>query len=210
MLVSDAVFLLLTTDEGGIDRGGVHRKAAIAGAAVVDLLAERRVEVSERRNPLVTVVNPAPIGHAAVDTVLASLAKRPRKLSSILMMPGGNVAAATGRELVDEGVLEERSRMLIGPAFPTINPGPEQHLRDRIRTILNGTGPRPELADAALLALFQGAGVAYGVLREERGARTRAELRQDIDHIVEEFPFAVSLRTVMKNYVASASAAASS
>lgn len=209
MYLVDAVFLLFTTDEGGLDRGGMYRKAALAAGAVVDLVTSGRVEVSERRNPRLTVTSPTPTGHAAVDTVLESLAKRPRSLSSILNMPGGNLAHAAGRSLTEEGVVSERARLLIGPAFPTLDGEPERALRSRIQGILDGIVRPPTLEDAALLAILQGAGVAFGVLAEERGGRTRPELRRVLNEIVEGFPLAVAIRTGMKNYASSAAAAAS-
>lgn len=208
MHVVDAVFLLLTTEEGGLDRGGMYRRAALAAAAVADLAAEGRVEASERRNPRIAVVDPTPTGQLALDAVLETLAKRPRSLSSLLMMPGANLAGAAGRALVDEGVLRERPRVIIGPAFPTEDSGPERRLRDRIRDLLDGIVRPPTFEDAALLAILQGAGVAFGVLKNERGGRTRPELRRLIGEIVEQFPLAVSLRTAMKNYAASTAATA--
>lgn len=192
-----------------MDTGGVYRRAALAAAAVADLAQEGRVQYSEHRNPRVAVVNPEPTDRPALDAVLDSLAKRPRRLSMILGMPGGNLTTAAGRALAEEGVLREKGRLLIGPAFPTVDGEPEARLRSRLRGVLDGA-IHPEFEDAAVLAILQGAGVAFSVLKAERGDRTRPELRRLIASIVEDFPLAVSLRTAMKNHIATAASAGAS
>lgn len=210
MYVVDAVFLLLTTDEGGLDRGGMYRKPALAAAAVADLAADGRVEVSEQRNPLISALDPTPTGQPVLDAILSKVEKRGRKLSSLLIMPGANLVHAEGQALAAEGVVSEKARVLIGPAFPTEDPGPEREVRQRIADLLDGLVRPPTLQDAAVLAILQGANVAFGVLKDERGQRTRPELRKLIDEIVEEFPLAVRLRKAMKDYAASGTAAAAS
>ncbi len=184
MLITEELFLLLTTDRGKVE-GSSQRGYGLAGAVVTDLVLAGRAELSEDRDPRVQVRSREPLGDSILDPALARLAeKNGRKLSTLVadgkLNPEGNVV----RRLADQGVIQVQGKKLLGLAparYPVVDDRPERATRERLRTVLADGTATPH--DATLLSILQGLGVAAQVLKAESGNLGKKELKARIAQI---------------------------
>lgn len=185
MLISESLFLLLRRDDGRPESVTAKRGYGLAAAVITDLVIAGRITLSNHKDPRLTVLDPGPVGHPALDEVLVRLTRRDgRKLSSLVT--DGKVAAedAVARALAGAGVIEVEEKRALGlvPArYPVRDPEPERRLREQLRVVLQGGTPRPE--DSTLLAILQGLGIASKVLAEEAGTLGRKDLARRIEAV---------------------------
>ena len=204
MPVVESLFLLLHRDDGTPDSDMSVRFFAMVAGVVDDLVRARRIALSDHRDPRVTVVVPAPIGHPALDHALERLQRRDgRRLSSLMLDTHLWVEEQVAGALAARGVVgveEKRWRGLVPARYPVLDPEPERVLRERLRAVLAGDVPGPE--DAAVLAILQGVGVATKVLVREKGALGVSGLERRIEEIAALDPTAAAVaRAAQAMYV---------
>lgn len=100
----------------GASRLGSHAEAVLGGAALNDLLLAGRLAVTgEGRKARVTVVDTTPVGSPVLDRALTRLAGRnPQKPGNAVTRLGKGLPGVVHTDLVAQGLLEDRSRKLLG------------------------------------------------------------------------------------------------
>lgn len=128
-------FLLFTNDKGR-QQSTQFRRHAVAAAAVIELLLRDRVQLTEGRNPTLTVRDTTPIGEPTLDTALAALADREgARLGSVLRHRSMDLTQVVGGDLASRGILERKAGFF-GTTWPVRDSGPERALRDRLAAAL--------------------------------------------------------------------------
>jgi hypothetical protein len=185
MLIAEELFLLLRRDDGKPESMSAQRGYGLAAAVITDLVLAERITLSDDKDPRMTVLVPGPAGHPALDAAMARLGERDgKKLSSLVTDRRLAVEAEVATALSTAGVIrieEKRALGLVPATYPVLDPEPERRTREQLRTVLQGGTPRP--ADATLLAILQGLGVAPKVLAEERGTLGRRDLKRRIEEV---------------------------
>ncbi|NPD06614.1 GPP34 family phosphoprotein [Nocardioides sp. zg-1308] len=185
MLIAEELFLLLRRDDGKAESATAQNGYGLAAAVVTDLVLAERITLSDDKDPRMTVTAPHPTGHPVLDAALERLCDRDgKKLSSLVT--DGRLAAVepVALALRDAGVVdieEKRALGLVPAKYPVRDPEPERRVRERLRTVLAGGTPQP--ADATLLAILQGLGIAAKVLEDEAGGLGRKELKARIEDV---------------------------
>ena len=188
MLIAEELFLLLRRDDGKPESVTAQRGYGLAAAVVTDLVLAGRVTLSDDKDPRMSVLQPGPVGHPALDAAMSRLEQRDgKKLSSLVT----DRRVAAEKELASAlaaagviGVEEKRALGLVPARYPVRDPEPERRLREQLRTVLSGGTPRVE--DSTLLAILQGLGIAPKVLADERGTLGRRELKRRIEEVSTE------------------------
>ena len=185
MLIAEELFLLLRRDDGKPESMSAQRGYGLAAAIVTDLVLAERITLSDDKDPRMTVLASGPVGHPALDAAMARLVERDgKKLSSLVTDRRLAVEAQVATALAAAGVIdieEKRALGLVPAKYPVLDPEPERRTRQQLRTVLQGGTPRP--ADATLLAILQGLGVAAKVLAEEKGTLGRRDLKRRIEEV---------------------------
>ncbi|MBD3914863.1 GOLPH3/VPS74 family protein [Nocardioides hwasunensis] len=188
MLISESLFLLLRRDDGKAESAFAASTYGLAAAAITDLVLVERVTLSDDKDPRMTVLDTGPTGHPALDASLARLQEKDgKKLSSLITDGKVAVEEHVAAALAGQGVIrieEKRALGLVPAKYPVIDPEPERRVREQLRTVLLGGTPQP--ADATLLAVLQGLGMAEKVLAEEKGTLSKKELEARIEQVSEE------------------------
>ncbi len=188
MLIAEELFLLLRRDDGKPESAAMQRGYGISAAIVTDLVLAERITLSDDKDPRMTVIVPDSTGHPASDAAMARLVERDgKKLSTLVVDRKLAVEAQVAAALEAAGVIgveEKRMLGLVPVKYPVIDPEPERRLREQLRSVLQGGTPRP--ADATLLAILQGLGVAPKVLAGERGSLGRRDLKRRITEVTSE------------------------
>ncbi len=182
------IFLLLTTDEGGQVSWGTQSAWALSAATIADLLIAERIELEQQKDPKVRVLDPTPTGHAVLDKVLhRTVEKAGTRLSTLVqdrkINPENEVVEGLVRDGV-VGVVPARMLGLVAEKRPTLDPGPERAIRERLRLVL--VGGTPSATDATLLAILQGLDVAKKVLATESEGMSAKELKHRVREASQE------------------------
>jgi hypothetical protein len=185
MLIAEELFLLLRRDDGRPESATAQRGYGLAAAVVTDLVVAERITLSEDKDPRLKVLVPGPVGHPALDAAMVRLEQKDGKKLSSLVSDG---KVAVERELAGAlsaagviDVTESRALGLVPEKYPVRDPEPERRVRERLRLVLQGG--TPTLADASLLSILQGLGVASKVLEEEKGTLGRRDLTKRIEEV---------------------------
>jgi hypothetical protein len=130
------------------------------------------------------------------DKVLARAAqKEGAKLSALVQDGRMNPEAEVVAELERQGVVTVVPKRLLGLVAekrPTVDPGPEREIRERLRTVL--IGGQPSATDATLLAILQALGVAKKVLDRESEGMSAKQLKQRVEEASREVPVGAALK----------------
>ncbi|KPJ82914.1 MAG: hypothetical protein AMS19_06230 [Gemmatimonas sp. SG8_23] len=145
----EELLLLALHDKKGTNAFGTALDPGLGGALLAELLLRERVAVrSEGKKGLVTIVDRRRTGDLLVDEALARLegAKRRADPKATVMrltrIP--KLRQKTARSLCRRGVLRETEGEVLllfrRRVYPTVDPGPERALIDRVRQALEGDG----------------------------------------------------------------------
>lgn len=190
MRITEDLFLLLTDDEGKVDGWGTYRGYGLVGAVVADLVVAGRVALSDDKNPRVTVTSQAPVGTPYLDAALERLVEQDGKRLSSLIPDGKlNPEKGVAHELAQRGVVRVEERRMLGlvpERYPVLDPQPERAVRDRLRAVLGGDRPTP--AEATILSILHGLGVARTILKDESAHLSRSELTTRIQAAAADIP----------------------
>ncbi|GAB3244310.1 GOLPH3/VPS74 family protein [Kineosporia babensis] len=203
-LICEELFLLLTTDTGVREGFGTQRGIGLTAAVVADLAAAGRVTFDGTKHQRVQVTDPAPPGDPVLDTALARLVELDGKPFAQLVRDRKlNPEKAVGERLAEKGVLNLREALLGGlvPAkYPTLDPGPEQDLRARLRQTLDG-GPVAE-HDVTILSILLALSVHKTVLGRDLPGRSARDLRDQIRALAAESPAGDAVAAAMRSLAA--------
>lgn len=185
----EELLLLALCDEKGTQAYGSMLPYALAGGILTELMLARRVEVDrsgKRKQELVTLCDPSPMGDPVLDDALERIATAKRRATAqtwVTRLAGrSGLRADVAAGLCRRGVLEEREdRVLLlfrRQVFPTVNPEPERRLIERLRAAVLEVGDDLDPRTAVTVALADGVGLLPAVLtkveRREHKARIEA------------------------------------
>ena len=185
----EELLLLALHDQKGTNAFAALLEHGLGGALFAELLLEGRLEVrDEGKRGLVTVVDPRRTGDPVVDEALERLRHAKRRADPqttvIRLSSIKRLKHKVARSLCRRGVLRATEDQILllfrRRVYPTVDPGPERALVQRIRTALEAEGTVDErtailvgLADAtrALSSIYSG--------KERRAVKSRlAVLRE--------------------------------
>lgn len=192
MQTTDELFLLLTRDDGRSESQGAPRGYGLVGALMAELIEVGRVDLDDSKDPRVSVLDSSPTGDPVLDHGLHRLVEQGdgKRLSAVVADGKMNPEKVLVQRLQDQGVVgHEPKRMLglVGERFPTLDPAPEQRTRGRLVAVLQGA-QAPERADATLLSVLHGLGVAHRVLKADLPGTSSRELKRQIEEVVARTP----------------------
>ena len=88
MLIVEEMFLLMRRDDGKAESDMARRFYGLLAAVLTDLALAQRISLSDDKDPRVTVLVPAPVGHPALDAAIARLQRREGAKLSTFMVDG--------------------------------------------------------------------------------------------------------------------------
>lgn len=191
MRTTDELFLLLTTDDGRLE-GMSQRGFGLTASLLADLVEAGRLHLSDDRDPKAHLVDSSPTGDPVLDHgVLRLVQKRPgTRLSSLVADRKLNPEPLVVVRLQGAGVVGHEPKRMLGlvpDRYPTLDPGPEAHVRSRLAAVLAGAQV-PSRGDATILSVLQGLGVAHRVLKAEAAGRSSRELKKRVEEVVASTP----------------------
>lgn len=184
----EAVLLLaLRDEEGTIERRAGMYSYALGGAILTELSLAERIRVGTDKKKLVDVVDKAPLLDPVLDDALVKVASAKRRkfatrwVSSFAGMKRLRHRIAEG--LCRRGILKvaEASVLLFfrRKAYPTLNPGPERRLVERMHHAIFGDEQEVEDATAILITL----GHATGLLNAHFDKKKLKQRKQRLQKI---------------------------
>ena len=180
--LSEQLLLLGLDDE----KGGVSFSASmalpygLAGATLMELILRGRLTTEDGK---LVVTDPSPTGDDLLDeaTAVIGSANRPRDAKHWVSNLNGKLKRHERRledRLVSRGVLRRDERKLLwlipDNRYPTVDPGPEADVRQRIRAVLLQDA-EPDARTAVLISLAKACEVLDPLLAsdERRAAKQR-------------------------------------
>jgi Golgi phosphoprotein 3 (GPP34) len=180
LICEEMLLLALDNEKGGTSWLGGW--TALSGGVLVDALAAGAVTAEgERLRPGAEVDHPLLRGARAA----VAAQEEPLTLTEWVQRLPGDLdpfLEAVAARLVETGVLVERRTKVLGlfptTRFPEADPGPEQELRARLRSVLVD-GAEPDAHDLPLIALVEPAGLLAVAAEDDdrdvrKASRTRA------------------------------------
>ena len=182
------LLLLALHDEKGTLAFARMIEIGLAGGLLGELLLEGRAELrpeGRKGRPLVTVVSRATFGDPVLDEGLRRLAEAKRRanpqatVASLARIKG--LRARTATALCRRGILREtEDRVLLlfkRRTYPTVDPGPERVLIDRVREAIEDPGAEVDPRTALLVQLARSTGALRAIYsnKEIRSRKARLE-----------------------------------
>lgn len=164
----------------GASRLGSHAEAILGGAALKDLLLAGRLAVQgEGRRARVAVVDTTPVGSPVLDQALARLVgHRPQRPGTAATRLGKGLPRLVHTDLVARGLLEDRSRTILGVLplrrYAALPQAGRDALVADVRAVLLGER-EPDERSGSLAALLGAAKLVKLVVPRDR--RKEAEKR---------------------------------
>lgn len=171
MLTCEALFLLLTTDEGKNEPWVSYRNEALRGGLLADLVVAEIVEFDEGKNPRVLVKEGiAEPEHPVLQYGLEILRERkPVRASGLVQAGRFKPEESIARALADRGVITLETKKFLffsSEQYPVSDPEPEHELRRRLAEVLANTRA-PSSQDVIILAILQEMSAVRTVLKRE-------------------------------------------
>jgi Golgi phosphoprotein 3 len=182
----EEILLLALRDETGTIASGTMYQYAIGGAVLAELLLDGRVRIETvKKKPMVTLVDPTPIGDPVIGECLEKIrasSKRATAQTWVSRFAGlKNLKRRVAEGLCDRGVLrEEDAKVLLvftRKTYPELNPAPERELVERLRQAIFTDTDDIEARTVVLASLANSAGVLKAVFdkKELKGRKDRIE-----------------------------------
>lgn len=209
MLVSEALFLLLSNKSDRFEIGVSHQRVALNGALLCDLVATGLATITDGKSPSVAAAEGAAkraSSHPALAHGVSRLeAKGETPVYSALSSRKFADKEALAQRLIEEGVLDQERANFLGLTwhrFPEKDETIEAAMRGRYRSIFHGKAePRPE--EAIVILLLKNTGELRRVFLDEIQGVPFNDVRsrvRDIDRVVLEsatFEHAREINTVL-------------
>lgn len=195
MLVSEALFLLLSNKSDRFEVGVSHQRIALNGALLCDLVATGLATIEDGKSPT-AVATAGAAKRAAAHPALAHGVSRLEAKGGQTVYSALNSRKFADKEelaqrLIEEGVLDQERASFLGLTwhrFPEKDETIEAAMRDRYRDIFHGTAePRPE--EAMVILLLKNTGELRRVFLDEIQGVPFNDVRvrvRDIDRAVLE------------------------
>lgn len=190
-IVEEILLLLLDTERGDIRASfSPHaRDVALAGAVLMDLALENRIDTDLER---LVLLDPTPVGDELLDPALSAIAQAGGAHNTAFWIGrtaerGAELRQATTDRLVERGILEAESNGLVFLArlvsrarrYPSDDPGAGvEDVQSRIMRQLFG-GDVPDPRDIVIISLAAACGVFERILSREE----LADVQERIDLI---------------------------
>lgn len=173
MLVSEALFLLLSNKSAHIELGVSHQRVALNGALLCDLVVTGLVNVENGKSPKISVAPGAAQraeSHPALSHGVARVEKKgnPTVFSALNSRKFAKKEAIAKR-LIEEGVLDEERAGFLGltwTRFPERDEVIETAMRQRYRDIFHGKA-EPRTEEAIVILLLKNTGELRRVFLDE-------------------------------------------
>lgn len=169
LLIVEKLHLLLVKEGGASETVPAYRAYAETAALLVDLAVAGAVTMRENETVAVREDVREP-EHPVLCQGWRVLAEGgPGTVGELVRRPELDPGAAVEESLVAAGILERKSRGVLGLRFdqtPTVDPAPEEALRVRLADVVSGRD-RATVADTTVLALLNAAADAPRILRAE-------------------------------------------
>lgn len=195
MLVSEALFLLLSNKSDRFEIGVSHQRVALNGALLCDLVATGLATITEGTSPSAAAADGAAkraSSHPALAHGVDRLEKKGQTpVYSVIHSRKFADKEALAQRLIEEGVLDQERASFLGltwSRFPEKDETIEAAMRSRYRAIFHGkVEPRPE--EAIVILLLKNTGELRRVFLDEIQGVPFNDVRsrvRDIDRAVLE------------------------
>lgn len=189
MLVSEALFLLLSNKSAHFELGVSHQRVALNGALLCDLVITDLVSVSGGKSPEIEL-RPNASQRAEEHPALAHGVARVEKKGSPSVYSALNSRKFAAKEalaehLIEEGVLDEQRAGFLGlrwSRFPERDETVEQAMRQRYRDIFHAKA-EPRTEEAIVILLLQNTGEIRRVFLEEIQGVPHDLVRQRVRYV---------------------------
>lgn len=177
--VEELILLALDEESGRLTGSREQRRYAVAGAVLMDLALEARIELGGKR---FHVIDRTPTGISYLDEILGAIVGRPevRGISGWLTRIGhrsARIEEAAVERLVEQQLVRCQERRVLGlfPSYchPTTDGRAERRLKRRLVDALFGDDALSR-RDAALVAMVDAAGLLEAVLSRKEAHRASA------------------------------------
>jgi hypothetical protein len=137
---------------------------ALVGAVFFDLALARKIDTDEDE---IRIIDTAPMGNKAVDTVLSQMSQRPdlktvRSWIEEIFLSRHDLEGAALQSLIDQAILRheisKRLWIIDVERFPMVNQKPQQHVKIRLAQAIL-TDDIPETRDIMLVAIANHCGL---------------------------------------------------
>lgn len=186
MLIAEDLLLLLTDDQDGkFEVDGTALNLALAGACVVELAMEGRVDVAgpdeSVKKGRIVVRDDTRLSDPLLDDVLEKCSDREgAKPQDVLGKIGKDVRAALLDRLIERGILRREEGRILGifpiTRWPAVDSEHEHEVLERLEAALVH-GADPDRRTAALAALLSAVDAAHKVVPapDRKAVKKRAE-----------------------------------
>lgn len=188
MLITEKVFLLLTTDKGGGEPWVGHRHLALNGALLCDLAANGLITLERKRLSLRVgaAVASSSVQNPVLRHGLEHLERRgTRRLKSVLEARKFARPDVVAQRLVSEGILEQAEKGFLFVSwnkYPTRDPRAEESVRAGLQAALHGQ-QQESWDDAIVFTLLNAIDAVGAVLRDESKGTKRRDRREALNEM---------------------------
>ena len=197
---AEEIMLLLLDDKGGrfVDARSTSRECALAGAVLMDLALEGRIDTDPER---LFVIDPTPLKDDLLDPMLIRIVQSPKRRDTRQWIEqtityAGDIQERSLARLVERGILrreEDRFMWVFHERrYPIIDNKAVQEVKLRIMGVLF-SDEIPDARDIVIISLSDACGIFGGILssRELAGAAQRIAQVRKMDLIAREVSRAV-------------------
>ncbi len=189
-LIDQLTLLALDDKKGTFLAESTSYSYAIAGAIIMELALEERIDLSGDK---VVLKDKTKTGDKIIDTYFDIIiqSEKERKIKSWVERIG-NKASKIKRDtidkLIDNRILEKKEQKFLWVfsynKYPTQNPRPENHLRNRLYDIIVNSH-RPELKEIMLLNLIESCSLGKEVFGKEKAKTFKNKIKtiNEYDHL---------------------------
>lgn len=159
----------------------------VAGGLLAELVLRDRVEVrtTGKKKQRVAVLDGSPTGDEVLDEALKRMAEAKRAASPatwVQKLAGiSRLGSRVAQGLARRGILREKEEQVLilfhRTTWPTLDPGPEREVVERVRRALLEPGAEVASRTVVLVGLLEAAGMMKSVLekKEHKAAKDRIE-----------------------------------
>lgn len=189
-LIDQLTLLALDDEKGTFVADSTAYSYAIAGAIIMELALEKRIDLSGDK---VVVKDKSKTGDIIIDTYFQTIieSKKERKTKSWVDRLGNRadkIQRDTIEKLIDNRILEKKENKILWifsyNKYPAQNSRPENHLRRRLYDIIVNSH-RPELKEVMLLNLIESCSLGKEVFGKEQVKTFKKKLKSinEYDHL---------------------------
>ena len=181
-LIDQLTLLALDDEKGTFVADSTAYSYAIAGAVIMELALEERIDLSGER---VVVKDKSKTGDKIIDAYFDTIieSEKERKVKSWVDRIGNKankIKLDTIDKLIENRILEKREDKILWVfsynKYPAQNPRLENHLRNRLYDIIVN-GHRPELKEIMLLNLIESCSLGKEVFGKEHTKTFKKKLK---------------------------------